>query len=217
MSAPGARRRSRRPLILIGALALLTGLAFLVARPSVPDPTTNPYAGKRGGSLDKSAGLLIRYRRGDEVRSVEPQTVLRAGDVLDFKVRGEESSYLEVRRRDPGDLSDRRRSHRRQGLSRRFTAGGAGGHRRRRQAGSDRAVFGDTALGRRSAGSRHAGDHGGGGQRIAARRPALGPLQDLRDEAGAQIEAVLADAGGAAGGVVGVAQVGGVAAFGAHL
>jgi hypothetical protein len=96
----GKRRRSRRPLILVGALALLTGLAFLVARPSVPDPTTNPYAGKRGGSLDKSAGLLIRYRRGDEVRSVEPQTVLRAGDVLDFKVRGEEASYLEVRLRD---------------------------------------------------------------------------------------------------------------------
>ena len=96
----GTRRRSRRPLILVGALALLTGLAFLVARPSVPDPTTNPYAGKRGGSLDKSAGLLIRYRRGDEVRSVEPQTVLRAGDVLDFKVRGEEASYLEVRLRD---------------------------------------------------------------------------------------------------------------------
>jgi hypothetical protein len=87
-------------LILVGALALLTGLAFLVARPSVPDPTTNPYAGKRGGSLDKSAGLLIRYRRGDEVRSVEPQTVLRAGDILDFKVRGEEPSYLEVRLRD---------------------------------------------------------------------------------------------------------------------
>jgi hypothetical protein len=100
VSAGGTRRRSRRPLILVGALALLTGLAFLVARPSVPDPTTNPYAGKRGGSLDKSAGLLIRYRRGDEVRSVEPQTVLRAGDVLDFKVRGEEASYLEVRLRD---------------------------------------------------------------------------------------------------------------------
>jgi hypothetical protein len=100
VSTGDKRRRSRRPLILVGALALLTGLAFLVARPSVPDPTTNPYAGKRGGSLDKSAGLLIRYRRGDEVRSVEPQTVLRAGDVLDFKVRGEEASYLEVRLRD---------------------------------------------------------------------------------------------------------------------
>jgi len=41
-------------------LAFLIGLAFLVARPSVPDPATNPYAGKRGGSLDRLAGLLIR-------------------------------------------------------------------------------------------------------------------------------------------------------------
>jgi hypothetical protein len=95
-----AQHPLRRPLILAGALALLIGLAFLVARPSVPDPATNPYAGKRGGSLDRSAGLLIRYHRGDEVRSVEPQTVLRAGDGLDLKVRGEKASYLEVRLRD---------------------------------------------------------------------------------------------------------------------
>ncbi len=97
---PSPRRSFRRPLILAGALAFLIGLAFLVARPSVPDPTTNPYAGKRGGSLAKSAGLLIRYRRGEEVRSVEPQTVLRAGDGLEFKVRGEQAAYLELRLRD---------------------------------------------------------------------------------------------------------------------
>jgi hypothetical protein len=96
----GTRRGARRPLILAGALAFLVGLAFVVARPRVPDPATNPYAGQRGGSLDKSAGLLIRYRRGDEVRAVDPQTVLRAGDVLDLKVRGEQPSYLEVRLRD---------------------------------------------------------------------------------------------------------------------
>jgi hypothetical protein len=95
-----ARRSRKRPLILAGALAFLIGLAFLVARPSVPDPTTNPYAGQRGGALDKSAGLLIRYRRGDEVHAVDPQTVLRAGDVLDLKVRGEQVRYLEVRLRD---------------------------------------------------------------------------------------------------------------------
>ena len=97
---PGPRHRLRRPLILAGALAFLIGLAFLVARPSVPDPTTNPYAGQRGGSLDRSAGLLIRYRRGDEVRPVDPQTVLHAGDGLELKVRGERASYLEVRLRD---------------------------------------------------------------------------------------------------------------------
>ena len=90
----------RRPLILAGALALLIGLAFLVARPSVPDPATNPYAGKRGGSLAKSAGLEILFQRGDEVRPVDPQTILKAGDELVFKVRGEGPSYLEVRLRD---------------------------------------------------------------------------------------------------------------------
>ncbi len=38
----------KRALILVGALGLLAGLAFLVARPRVPDPSTNPYAGVHG-------------------------------------------------------------------------------------------------------------------------------------------------------------------------
>jgi len=89
-----------RALALVGILAACYGLALLVARPHVPDPATNPYAGRRGASLAKSAGLLIRYRRGEEVRAVNPQTTLRAGDVLDFKVRGEGPTYLEVRFKD---------------------------------------------------------------------------------------------------------------------
>ena len=90
----------KRALLLGGVLALLTGLAFLVARPPVPDPATNPYSGKRGASLAKSSGIEIRYRRGDEVRDVDPATVLRAGDELRFKVRGEGPRYLEVRLKD---------------------------------------------------------------------------------------------------------------------
>ncbi len=93
-------RWGRRALVLIAAVAGSYGLALLVARPHVPDPATNPYSGKRGGSLAKSAGLLIRYRRGDEVRPVNPQTLLRAGDVLEFKVRAEGPTYVEVRFRD---------------------------------------------------------------------------------------------------------------------
>ncbi|HVY39736.1 MAG TPA: hypothetical protein VHM31_17475 [Polyangia bacterium] len=99
MSGTGPRW-GRRALVLIAILAAAYGLAVLVARPHVPDPATNPYAGKRGASLSKSAGLLIRYRRGAEVRALDPQTLLRAGDVLDFKVRADGPAYLEVRFKD---------------------------------------------------------------------------------------------------------------------
>jgi hypothetical protein len=95
-----ARRGWRRALALAGILAGAYGLAVLVARPYVPDPATNPYVGKRGGSLSKSAGLEIRFRHGDEVRAVDPQTVLHAGDQLSFTVRGDGPVYLEVRWRD---------------------------------------------------------------------------------------------------------------------
>ncbi|MFL5307751.1 MAG: hypothetical protein ACJ8F1_21205 [Polyangia bacterium] len=99
MSGSGPRW-GLRALLLVGILAAAYGLAVLVARPHVPDPATNPYAGKRGASLSKSAGLLIRYRRGEEVRAADPNTALHAGDVLDFKVRADGPAYLEVRFRD---------------------------------------------------------------------------------------------------------------------
>lgn len=95
-----ARRGWRRALVLVAILAGAYGLAVLVARPHVPDPATNPYAGKRGGSLSKSAGLEIRFRRGDELRAVDPQTVLHVGDELVFRVRSDGPTYLEVRWRD---------------------------------------------------------------------------------------------------------------------
>ncbi len=97
MSRP---RWGLRALALVGILGACYGLALLVARPHVPDPATNPYTGRRGASLAKSAGLIIRYRRAEEVRAVNPQTTLRAGDVLDFKVRGEGPTYLEIRFKD---------------------------------------------------------------------------------------------------------------------
>jgi hypothetical protein len=95
-----ALRGWRRALVLAGILAGAYGLAVLVARPHVPDPATNPYVGQRGGSLSKSAGLEIRFRRGEEDRAVEPQTVLRAGDRLRFTVKGEAPRFLEIRMRD---------------------------------------------------------------------------------------------------------------------
>ena len=51
-----------RPLMFAGVGVLLVGLAFLVARPRVPDPATNPYAGVRGASRAKAAGLLVLLR-----------------------------------------------------------------------------------------------------------------------------------------------------------
>lgn len=90
----------RRALVFLAAGALLVGLAFLVARPRVPDPVTNPYAGVRGASRAKAAGLGIRYLRDGVDRAVDPATVLRTGDVVRFVVRGERPRHLEVRVRD---------------------------------------------------------------------------------------------------------------------
>jgi hypothetical protein len=90
----------RRTAILVGALAFLVGLAFLVARPSRPDVATTPYAGVRGASRSRAAGLAVFYTRGADERAVEPATLLRAGDVLRFVVRGERPRHVEVRARD---------------------------------------------------------------------------------------------------------------------
>jgi hypothetical protein len=94
----------KRALILAAILAALVGLAFLVARPRVPDPATEPYVGVRGASRSKAAGLEVHYRRGDVERAVDPRTVLHAGDVLRFVVRGERMRQVEVRLRD-GDAA----------------------------------------------------------------------------------------------------------------
>ena len=95
----------RRALVFTGIGALLVGLAFLVARPRVPDPASEPYAGVRGASRAKAAGLEVHFRRGGGVeQAVDPRTVLRAGDSLRFVVRGERARHVEVRLRD-GDAA----------------------------------------------------------------------------------------------------------------
>ena len=94
----------KRALILVGILAALVGLAFLVARPHVPDPASEPYVGKRGASRAKAAGLAVHFLRDGADSPVDPGTVLRAGDRLRFLVRGERPRQLEVRMRD-GDAA----------------------------------------------------------------------------------------------------------------
>jgi len=86
--------------VFVGAGALLVALAFVVGRANVRGPGGAPYVGVRGASRAKAAGLEILYVRGAEQKVVEPSTVLRAGDRLRFRVRGERSRYVEVRLRD---------------------------------------------------------------------------------------------------------------------
>jgi hypothetical protein len=90
----------KRALILTAILAALVGLAFLVARPHVPDRASEPYVGVRGASRAKAAGLAIHLMREGDDQPVAPGTVLRAGDRLRFVVRGERARHLEVRMRD---------------------------------------------------------------------------------------------------------------------
>ena len=90
----------KRALILAAILAALVGLAFLVARPHVPEPASEPYVGVRGASRAKAAGLEVHFKRGGVEAGVDPSTVLHEGDSLRFVVRGERARYVEVRLRD---------------------------------------------------------------------------------------------------------------------
>jgi hypothetical protein len=94
----------KRALIFTGIGAFLVGLAFLVARPRVPDPASEPYVGVRGASRARAAGLEVHFRRGGVEEGVRPATVLHAGDSLRFVVRGERARHVEVRLRD-GDAA----------------------------------------------------------------------------------------------------------------
>jgi hypothetical protein len=92
----------KRALIFTGFGVFIVGLAFLVARPHVPDPASEPYVGVRGASRAKAAGLEIHFTRGGIEQAVDPATVLHPGDSLRFVVRGERARHVEVRLRDGG-------------------------------------------------------------------------------------------------------------------
>jgi hypothetical protein len=97
--APGRVRSAvRRPLWLMGSLAAVVGLAFLVARPRTDTtPVAVNYTGVKSA---KPPGLQIYLHRADEVRILAPGTPVRAGDALRFVARIAEPRYLAVRARD---------------------------------------------------------------------------------------------------------------------
>jgi hypothetical protein len=90
----------KRAAILIGVLALMAGLAYLVAHPTADPTVVEPYVGERGASRTKASGLAISFARGAEVQALAPGTPLRAGDALRFAVRAERARHLMVRLRD---------------------------------------------------------------------------------------------------------------------
>jgi hypothetical protein len=103
--APVRRRGPWRAFAFAGAGAFIIGLALLVARPRVDPPAAAPYRGVRGASRGRAAGLQISYLRGGELRALEPGTALRAGDALQFVMRGERPRYLVVQLRDAGEVT----------------------------------------------------------------------------------------------------------------
>ena len=90
----------RRPIILLGILGGLWGLAVIVGRANTAPPVVAPYVGKRGASRANASGLGVSLRRDGEVQPLAPGTSVRAGDALHFTVRAEAPRYLIVRMRD---------------------------------------------------------------------------------------------------------------------
>ena len=90
---------------MAAGFVLVASLALLVARPRAPDRAQVPYAGLKGASRAQVAGIQVSVRRGEEVRALAPETRLRVGDRLHFRVRAERPRYLELRVRGPwGDV-----------------------------------------------------------------------------------------------------------------
>jgi len=89
--------RWRRALVMTLSFGAVAALAFAVARPREPPHEELPYRGVKTASRAKAAGILIRVRRGDELRPLAPDMALRPGDRLHFRVRAEGPIFLELR------------------------------------------------------------------------------------------------------------------------
>lgn len=92
--------RWRRVLWMAGSAALVGGLALVVARPRSVNRADVPYAGLKGASRARAAGIQISVGHDAEVRALEPATPVVPGDRLYFRMRVERPRYLELRVRD---------------------------------------------------------------------------------------------------------------------
>jgi hypothetical protein len=102
MTPSANNHRAGRPLArvlgLTAAIALVIGLAFLVARPRADlQPVAVNLAAQKG---PRPPGLKIFRQRGGELQILDPTTELRPGDALRLVVRASAPRYLVVRLRD---------------------------------------------------------------------------------------------------------------------
>jgi hypothetical protein len=93
-------RRWIRPLLLVGIILGVWGMAVLVARPHGDDPAAHPYVGGRGASRLQASGLAVYVGEGGMSRPLQPGAPVHARETLHFMVRAEKPRYLVVRYRD---------------------------------------------------------------------------------------------------------------------
>jgi hypothetical protein len=99
---PSAAKRwgiPSRTLWLVGSIAFVVGLAFLVGRART-DQGPAPYKGVKGGDQTKAAGIKVFVTRGLDVRILEPGARVRAGDSLRVVLKADRPRYVEIRLRD---------------------------------------------------------------------------------------------------------------------
>jgi hypothetical protein len=88
-------------------LLAVCALALLVARPQTLPRGEVPYAGLKGASRVKASGIQITVRRDETTRALDPETQLRVGDRLLFRVRTERPRFLELRAKQAGSAEVR--------------------------------------------------------------------------------------------------------------
>ena len=87
----------RKALMMLGVAVVIAAVALVVTRPPVPRREDVPYAGDKGASRAKGAGLQILVRRQARIEALKPGEAVHPGDELRFRLRSDRSRYLELR------------------------------------------------------------------------------------------------------------------------